>query len=495
MNEQNSFNLIDEPWISVLLKDGLTRIVSLSAIFSPSGTDILDLCLAPYERVALTRFLLAITHSALGPERLRNEVSWLAAKDLIAPVCTEYLSKWHDRFFLYGSHAFMQPDDLALANADGAALCDKLAFRFASGNNSTLFDHAATSGQVRLQDASLAIAFLSYQNFSAGGLSPTCNWSGYRTESSVKGSPCRESSMLFTILTGENLLETIWLNLLTKDMVEKHLRAEWGKCAWELDDLSRLSTANLANTLLGRLAPLSRAIKFTCASANCILGEAVRYPALPEWREPMATVKPNKEEKPVYVSVDPARMPWRDLSSILATNQSHNRKGALALLHLNTLQDKDFAIWTGGLCSKKGQPAKEDDTMEWKAQLSVSLLDDPSLRMYQEAINHADRQLMWLVAAAKEYAEAMKVKKENASRYSDPAVKTYWDILAQSENQHLVLAVDSTTYLDDWKAATRKAAEEAYKRACPSMTARQMEAFTQGLGKLFDRPNTGDQSH
>ena len=42
----------------------------------------------------------------------------------------------------------------------------------------------------------------------------------------------------------------------------------------------------------------------------------------------------------------------------------------------------------------------------------------------------------------------------------------------------------SSTYKDDWKKATRKAAEEAYRRACPTMTARQMEAFAQGFAKL-----------
>jgi hypothetical protein len=77
------------------------------------------------------------------------------------------------------------------------------------------------------------------------------------------------------------------------------------------------------------------------------------------------------------------------------------------------------------------------------------------------------------------------LKADEASRYYQPAEKVYWDLLAQPDNQKLVLSVDSSTYKDDWKKATRKAAEEAYRRACPAVTARQMEAFAQGFAKLW----------
>jgi hypothetical protein len=77
------------------------------------------------------------------------------------------------------------------------------------------------------------------------------------------------------------------------------------------------------------------------------------------------------------------------------------------------------------------------------------------------------------------------LKVDDTSRYYQPAENTYWDILAQPKNQKLVLSVDSSTYLADWKKATRKAAEEAYRRACPAVTARQMEAFAQGFSKLW----------
>lgn len=490
MNAPNAYNLVDEPWIPVLMQDGTTRPVSLGDVFADAAGGIADLALPPYERVAVFRLLLCIAQAALGPERLADESAWRAAQDAVGPAASAYLGKWHDRFFLYGPHAFLQPDDVAPASA--LTPCDKFVFRLASGNNSTLYDHGALAGELRLSDAAIAIGFLAYQNFSAGGLSGTCLWSGAVTERFIKGAPCREQSMLFSILLGGNLPETIWLNLLTAQTVKDGLAAEWGVPAWELPDLSRAGTSGLAHTLLGHLAPLSRAVKLSPGSPSCILGEGVAYPQLPEWREPMATVVPARDGTPSYVSANPARMPWRDLASILAIRQSGNLKSALALRHLESLPgETSFSLWTGGLCSDQ---AKEIDTVEWTARLSVDLLEDLSLSRYQAAIDRADRQRQALHFAVVEYAQKMKsasdggkLKKEQIEPYSIPAEHIYWDLLARPESQRLVLDVASPSYLADWQAAARTAAEEAYRRACPAMTARQMEASVQGFAKLHVR--------
>ena len=479
MNETNAYNLIDEPWIPVLMQDGANQFVSLGDIFADDGGAIADLSLNPYERVAVFRLLLCIAQAALGPERLADESAWRAAKAAVGPAASAYLEKWHDRFFLYGPHAFLQPDDLAPSGADALTSCDKLVFHLASGNNSALFDHGAGTNKLRLSDAALTLGFLVYQNFSSGGLSGTCIWSDVPTERSIKGAPCREQSMLFSILLGNSLQDTIWLNLLTSKLVP----AEWGCPAWELPDLSRQQTNVLARTFLGHLAPLSRAAKLSPGAPDCILGGGVAYPQLPEWREPMGTVKPNRDDQPTYVSVNPARMPWRDLASILAIRQSGNRKSALALRHLESLpEEKMFTLWTGGLYSEK---AKEIDTVEWKVRLSVDLLEDLALSHYQDAINHADRQRQALYFAATEYARALLV--EEQSRFSQPAERIYGDLLAQPENQRLVQDVEAENYLENWKLAAREAAEEAYRRACPAMTARQMEAYAQGFSKLTVR--------
>ena len=484
MNEENAYNLIDEPWIPVLMQNGTNRSVSLGEVFADADGQIADLALNPYERVAVFRLLLCIAQAALGPERLKDERAWRAAKGAVGPVSSEYLMKWHNHFFLYGPHAFLQPDCIALAKADGTTLCDKLVFQLASGNNSTLYDHDAVGGRI-LSDAKLALGFLVYQNFSSGGLSGQCVWDGIPTEKSIQGAPCRERSMLFSILQGCSLLDSIWLNFVTDSWVHDSLKTDWGYPFWEFDELARKTVFGNENTYLGHLVPLSRAIKLTRRSPMCILGEALPYPQIPAWREPMASVKLQKGTKKdefleAYVTSNPSKVPWRELASILSVRESGGRKSALALRHLDSMPDREFTLWTGGLYSEK---AKEIDTVEWKARLSVGLLEELAMLRYENAIIWADRQRGGLYFAAVEYAKAVFI--DDASRFSVPAERAYWDILAQADNQRIVLGVDSPTYLGDWKKATRKAAEEAYRRACPAVTARQMEAYAQGFAKLW----------
>ena len=107
MNEEKSYNLIDEPWIPVLMQDGTNRLVSLGEVFADANGGIADLALNPYERVAVFRLLLCITQAALGSKRLKDERSWRELKSLVGPMSADYLKKWHDRFFLYGHHAFL----------------------------------------------------------------------------------------------------------------------------------------------------------------------------------------------------------------------------------------------------------------------------------------------------------------------------------------------------------------------------------------------------
>ena len=108
--------------------------------------------------------------------------------------------------------------------------------------------------------------------------------------------------MLFTMLMGGSLVESIWMNLLSAKVVVNGLSAEWGRPVWELETLSRNSSAELAKTFLGHLVPLSRVIKLSKGSSACVLGGGVVYPQLPAWRDQMASVKlkesPSRQEAP-----------------------------------------------------------------------------------------------------------------------------------------------------------------------------------------------------
>lgn len=507
MNEKNAYNLIDEPWIPVLRRDGNNRSVSLGDIFADANGTIADLALNPYERISVFRLLLCIAQAATD---MQSEREWFATKETIGSASLKYLEKWHDRFFLFGKHAFLQVD--CLVKGEKFYDTSRLIIHSAHHFGSPLFSREVdTQSTTPFPSAFLAISLLTYLNFSASGGTPICIWNGTRTRHiGPAASPCRSQSKLFTFLLGPTLLETVWMNLLTAKQMAA-LSVKKGRPCWEfffdkcnsvedeaqywLGPVDKTSRQAKEPTLLGVLVPLSRFIKLKNSDRKCLICEGFSYPA---WRDPSATYYGKREKngtvKIVPLRVNMNRLPWRNLASILELGTDEG--GAVALDHLATLSlrldaNVTFSIWTGGMCSDADQD-KGMSIGEWLFTRRMSALRKQALSDYQAAIDLSNKQ--WfskglrrtpdsgLKAAASQYAAVLLVDK--ASRFSEPAERAYWDILAQPENQKIVLNVDSDNYLENWKKVTRKAAEDAYRRACPAVTARQMEAFAQGFAKL-----------
>jgi len=508
MNEDNAYNLIDEPWIPVLMQDGTNHVVSLGEIFADESGTIADLTLNPYERIAIFRLLLCIAQAALPIAQINDERSWFSVQGEIGSLSLNYMEKWHDHFYLYGTNSFVQID--CLEAGETIPYTSRLLLNSAHHFGSPLFSrNIDTSGKTIYTPSLLAVALLSYLNFSASGGTPTCKWNGEKTNHiGAIASPCRGQSKLFTIVVGNSLLQTIWMNLLT----EKQLKVSGltlGRPCWEfkfnncqcIEDEAHEWLGTILNasrnvsqpTWLGSLVPLSRFVKLNQDTCRCLICEGFKYPQATLWREPQATFVTDSAGIIRCLYVNPNREPWRDLSSILELRLS--KGGPIALEHLSTLAEyntkmQNFTIWTGGMYSK----ADRDQDMyvgEWYFTCPIFMLRKTSLDQYHRAVELATRQWfchsssrpdLGLKAATKDYATYMKIDK--ASRFFIPAERIYWDILAQPENQKLVQDINSRNYYTDWKAATRKAAEEAYRRVCPAVSARQMEAFAQGFSKL-----------
>jgi CRISPR system Cascade subunit CasA len=492
------FNLADEPWIPVLFHNGQNHMVSLREVFS-GDESIADLALNPYERIAVMRLLICIAIAALDDEKhLENDETWLQCLPDLSGLALEYLNKWHDRFNLYGEHAFLQPDDLTTATEKAKAPRDKLFLHLSSGNNDTLYDHRALDNNREISDAQLAVGLLTYLNFSAGGQHSKCFWSGKETPmKKITAAPCREKSMLHTMILGEHLLKTIWLNLITKDMSNKLPQNKRGRPFWELENLSRsqVEGKGFEKTLLGRLVPLSRVIKLTRGERLCMLGECLKYDSLPLAREVMGTIMTPKKgakkiEKPSYVSASTSKQPWRDLQAIL--NHS-NCCGALTLQQLNSIHDQEyFMIWCGGLVADR---AKDGAAVEWSAKLSTELLNHHTLETYQNGIEFADLFAWRLNQAAEIYAGACKgfdPKKKNfkerqslTAAYTTPAARWYWNALSIQQPMLLDIAEKKDNWqMSDWREQVRTMAKEAYEYACPKITGRQTMAYVKGLDAL-----------
>lgn len=479
------FNLIDEAWLPVLMKDGTCSRVSLREVFDEKN-GVADLSLVAYERISVMRFLICLAMAAFEEGELKDEAAWKAARGKLCLCVNAYLNKWHDRFNFFGEHAFMQPDGLTSSKPAGI---EKLFPHRASGNNGTLFDHAILSSEKNLVVEDWPIGMLTYLNYAAGGQHPKCVWSDVETSVSVTAGPSREKSMAQTFTIGESLSETVWLNLITDQLIAQLPSPVLGRPFWECDDLQRdtIKPPFGANTLLGRLVPLSRVMKFLPECEQIPLGEGLKYVPLPESREPMAAVylkKDTKKDETVetYVSASPEEMPWRNLQVILSKLQ---HCGTLTLRHLDLLAldvpERVVSLWCGGLVGDKG---KDVAVVEWRMALQVGAITDFHLTVYQSGVDFAkevsDKRIY---SASKAYCEAMKI--DGADSVAQPVRRLFWDALNRRQIVLQNLAFAEKGRMEDWKTEVCKTAREAFTSACPHATGRQLEAFAKGIAKLY----------
>jgi len=477
-------NLTTEPWIPAVRADGTQTLYSLNAIFDEAHT-IRDLAVKPHERIALMRLLICITQAALdGPA---DEDEWRDCRSQIQPQVHAYLEKWRAAFELFGDGTrFLQLSNLDPVNVtDEGNSATKLDLTLASGNNSTLFDNSA--GEARcVAPARAALNLITFQCFSPGGLIGIAHWNGIETLGNRKSrhAPCTPSSMLHTIILGSELLDTLARNLLTKKIIADTIPKGWGKPYWErpvsrADDLLAIENATL--TYLGRLVPLSRAIKLNGKGDHIILANALEYPLFPAFREPTATIVMRKEEAGVLPAAT-GRSVWRQLHAITVKRRAaaDQLAGPLALA-LGTL-DHDTTLWIGAFITDK---AKIENILEATYTVPPELFEPFGQKAYEAGVRHAEETEFALSKAIGAYAKSINL----ATPSYDHARRHFWVQVEQALGDLFTVARELTP-ADQlsgalWGIAVRSAAKDAYERICPRRTSRQIQAYAQGLRHLY----------
>src|ERR1035441_6365541 len=291
-NGMTTMNLIADPWIPVIGRDGVQRLVSLEELFLQSA-NIRDLAVKPHERIALWRLLICIAQAALdGPE---DRSAWETCRDEIPDRARAYLRKWKAQFELFGDSArFLQVPDLKPGKEDGEGNdATKLDITLATGHNATVFDNAGGSERAR-SPAQLALALSTFQCLSPCGIIGAVQWAERLIPKCTgRHAPGAASCMLHTYICGGNIADTIHANLLDKATVADHYGAEgWGKPVWEMmvsKPADEEAIRNTTNTYLGRLVPLSRLVRLDEQGFSIMLGNGLTYPTSSVFREAAAT--------------------------------------------------------------------------------------------------------------------------------------------------------------------------------------------------------------
>ena len=502
MHQKPEYNLVDEPWIPILRADGTPAHVGLAEIFNQSE-GIADLAVRPHERVALMRLLLCLCYAS---------EDGIFKKESLAASVGDYLKKWKDSFWLYHpERPFLQIASLRSAKENTLIPLSKLDFALSAGHSSTLFDHVGQNAQ--MSSAKLALLLLTCQCFSPGGLISQVYWHGRLTSKTSFDAPCITGSMLHVFVRGKNLGETLILNIAPVKMLKRiygSIGEGWlGRPCWEcfpqnLDD--QKAVANATKTFMGRLVPLSRAIRLE--EKGMLYGEGLSYPSFQSGfpAEPTATVyltNKGKKEVKTLLAIRPDKAVWRELPALLAAsrqtfgNAEIQGPVALGILTAQAESDWEYELIAAGMARDK---ASILDTMESVYPLRRSMLSDLGQQDYLAGVTHAEGMSRRLAAAIDSFRKCLDGSWEsNVNRAKDKhklleklhrqASLAYWNgieqrlgllfDMASAETQEAFLPLEA-----EWKKFLFQEAVHAYDLVCGELSGRHEQAYIRGRSKL-----------
>jgi CRISPR system Cascade subunit CasA len=262
------FNLIDKPWIPCIHPNGkkIEHGIRYTLLRAHQLREVCDD--SPLVTVAIHRLLLAILYRAYeGPSDIRRWKELYSKPFALDSRLQTYLTKWHDRFFLFDeAHPFMQIAGLDLNEYknNGEIKNDKtdglmrLAREAPDKGGRILFDHRVGTERPRYEPNQITKMIVSAQSFSGTGVAS----GGKVGDKTIKPTacqfaPCVEGFILW--IQGDSLFHTLMLNLIPRDHVAND------KPAWEDDSVIDVAMKSWVNPVsftgpAQRFAPLSRFI-------------------------------------------------------------------------------------------------------------------------------------------------------------------------------------------------------------------------------------------
>lgn len=382
MTKQSRFDLVDEPWLSCVRRDGrrvelglravLVEAHELSGLFDPS----------PLVTVALHRLLLAVLHRAyLGPPTFDDWADLWQAGRWDPSIVGDYLDRWRPRFDLFDP----ERPFFGVLSMEGARTLPVtlLAVEAASGNNATLFDHSLNAEPAPIAPGEAARRLVAQQAFALGG--------GKSQPFYLSDSPLvRDYSVL---AFGETLFETVALNLLVYNR-ERPLpwTAKDDPPAWEQDEprppvqsgtppygyLDYLTWQSRRIHLMPDGSPLR--VRWCQLRQNLVVA--------PDLLDPFKAYATSKEGGRGARRFDPGRAVWRDSHALLQHGEEKEDRRPELFNHLARLDEERrigllaarpvYTFGVFGLATVPGRASVELWRQE-RLPLPLAYLDDEAL--------------------------------------------------------------------------------------------------------------------
>jgi CRISPR system Cascade subunit CasA len=319
------FNLLDEPWLPVIMGDGARMEIGIRAALL-SAAEIRELRdESPVVTAALHRLLLAILHRVLDGPRTLEDWDRLWDRGLDPDALKRYFNAWTGRFDLFDAkHPFFQVVGIP-AEVKRSGIRRLAAELTNGGEGSAHFNHDADRPSLNVAFAFAARWLVGQQ---AAALSGTMG--GGR--GNFLDAPMARGAVF--LIEGENLLRTLLLNLIPYDNSRPIPRTGEDLPAWERPHGAVRPLAD--NKKPARRAPTgyvdyltwqSRAVRLDRPAAGeatireCTVFDGETLDPPKQDIDPMMAYSRDPENKKQPVSVFRVRSDralWRDLDALLA---------------------------------------------------------------------------------------------------------------------------------------------------------------------------------
>ena len=382
----SEFNLIDEPWISVVTDyKGTTKLVGLKEFFENAQNYIALAGDMPTQDFAVMRFLLAILHTVFSrydasgkvydeievndrmqqvanvDDEYEEEYSdalmktwkdlWNAEK--FPEIVVKYLEAWRDRFYLFDDkYPFYQVTDAIIKKVDKdftdnksktAIIAPKLLNRTISEsmNKDALFSPKTKENKNNLNNAELTRWILTFQGVS--------NASDKKSINDMAGKSIGWIYELGGVfLSSDNMFKTLLLNLTLRHSESQYNNIQ--KPCWEfnqidiynkyldnetIDNLAELYT-NWSRLMYGfiykgkELKDLVDKKVFRIVKTNSIEAEDMFLEPMTMWKNTEGKYFPKKHEE--------NKAAWRSFGSIINKRRGQDIRLPNIIENLNTLQ-------------------------------------------------------------------------------------------------------------------------------------------------------------
>ncbi len=502
---KESFNLINEPWIPCLRRNGEYIELGLreTLLNAHELREVLDN--SPLVTLSILRLLLAFLHRSYDGPKSIAEWKAIKQKGIFDPsIIDQYLHSTDDegnsiqsRFDLFGEHPFFQDPKLLNEKKIEMSSIVQIAREYSSGNNATLFDHTMDDSPPSISYSIASRLLVSNQIFALQ------DGSGYCQSALTRGAT--------VFVYGSDLFDTLLYNLCQYNSDLPFPKIKDDKPSWER---TTPPETDIPSGYLSYLTWQYRRIFLINDQFPIIRKIYIKPNKKPdkEWTEntfdPMLFYRRSEKKGYDPISIDKEKALWRDSSALasLIINRKDRYPAILDLLAETDTTQTQLNVF--------GTDNKNNKIFIWRHErlpFPTAYLKHDNLVAYLEtAIYYAEKIEDTLHQVTKTLAQKLlypfnenkrkpDLKQVKQMKESFPAITIYWSTLEEPFFKlYRDLPKDDEAAQEKWCDVLRKTAFDSLKQTVDGLdgSARSIRAAAEAYRQLsISLGSSGNWAH